>query len=248
MPVPRRGPRIGGAIGVPIVTISMGWLGAGPRIYYLSMANKRKKRYRTQSRPLPPPVTPAHAPKSMWRKLVPFIVFSMLGLFCWGLYADFVPSPFWQSLCLKLSLEITAILSLLFYWGLWTGRLNADHLDGYAEVMIVVLFAPVVLFFWTFVVLQQGVGDLANRVIGKTESVTMQFHLGKYDDEDGCRNMTGIVEGKKTPEDFCLPYDAISYVAGGAFLPQTFAANITTKHSRLGRQRLRMDTVRRWPA
>jgi hypothetical protein len=212
------------------------------------MANKRKKRYRTQSRPLPPPVVVTHAPKSVWRKIVPFIVFTMVGLFCWGLYADFVPSPFWQSLALKLSLEITAILTLLFYWGLWTDRLNTDQLNSYGDMVAVVLFAPVILFFWTWVVVEHGVGDLANRAFGKTESVTMQFHLGKYDDEDGCRNMTGLAEGKKVPEDFCLPYGAISYVAGGAFLPQTFRANISTKHSRFGRQRLRMDTVKRWPA
>ena len=170
----------------------------------------------------------------------------MALLFFWAIYVNFTASKYWEHLSQMIALELATLLSLLFYWSMWTERINLPS-SSWIEMAGAVVLVPLMTFFGFWFSLEVGGGDLANRVFGRIESIEMRFESKSYDAEEQCLKATGVAKGKNVAEDFCLTAASYSSYSGGT-LPQNFRATLVVKHSVFGHHPYKLESVSVLPA
>jgi hypothetical protein len=163
------------------------------------------------------------------------------GLWWYGWQADFVPSSKWSELGMHISIASTAIFISSYYWALATGRTDFRQGTSAALKILVILFLPVIIFFFFLISITHGIADIATQAFGTDKILTAELSKHHQYSRRSCQyRLNGYEIENAMPNYICVSeaeYSSLPEV--GTYLLQTketsLGLHISSLNSRVNR-------------
>jgi hypothetical protein len=101
-------------------------------------------------------------------------------LIFWALAHQFIPSPRWQNIAFYINIVLCALCTAYFAYSFW---LNAPLYQSKIKIVLIAIFTPVLIYFWGYVAIKYGAGDLITHIEGKPAMMEDIFTKNVDDDE-----------------------------------------------------------------
>lgn len=101
-------------------------------------------------------------------------------LIFWALAHQFIPSPSWQNIAFYINIVLCALCTAYFAYSFW---LNMHLYPSKIKKLFIALLTPVFIYFWGYLAIMYGAGDLITNLQGKPAMMEDIFTKHADDDE-----------------------------------------------------------------
>lgn len=143
------------------------------------MASKVKKAVRDLGAIKPQNLAAATFTPPPYRWALGVVIVTETLLIIWALAHQFIPSPRWQNIAFYINIVLCALCTAYFAYSFW---LNAPLYHSKIEIVLIAIFTPLLIYFWGYVAIKYGAGDVNTHLQGKP--AMMEDIFTKYADDD----------------------------------------------------------------
>jgi hypothetical protein len=115
-----------------------------------------------------------------YRWVLGVVIVTETLLIFWALVHQFIPSPRWQNIAFYINIVLCVLCTAYFAYSFW---LNAPLYQSKIKIVLITIFTPVLIYFWGYIAIKYGAGDLITHKEGKPAMMEDIFTKNADDDE-----------------------------------------------------------------
>jgi len=115
-------------------------------------------------------------------------------LIFWALTHHFIPNSSWRNIAFYINIVLCALCTAYFAYSFW---LNAHLYPSKTKKFLIAILTPVFIYFWGYIAIMYGAGDLITHLQGKPAMMEDIFSKHTDDDERFKKEYLAKVEYEK---------------------------------------------------
>jgi hypothetical protein len=166
---------------------------------------------------------------SFLRIVMMLLIYVIMGLAIYGYMADFIPSAWWSTTSLYISIGVTATAISVHYYLLAIGYTSLYGENSKAINFLVLLLFPLLAFGVLWTAITHGIADVLTQKFGSDQQMVLELTKQEVNRKKTCSyRLVGSAIDNSFPEHLCVTqaeFDA---------LPKSGAISLQGQQSSLG--------------